>query len=83
MLITPLHYGLLAPINYAFPRKVSVVSFTLVTVWMSIGSISNVLTGTQLETHDYTYSLVGAMMLAVIVSVFGIRSMKWALGADT
>jgi hypothetical protein len=53
MPITPLHYGVFEPVNYAFPRKVSVVSFTLVTVWIDIGSISNVLTGTQLEAHGY------------------------------
>jgi hypothetical protein len=30
MPITPLHFGVLAPVNYLFPGKVSVVSFTLI-----------------------------------------------------
>lgn len=81
MPLTPLHCGVLAPVNHWFPGKVSTVSFVLVTAWIDAPQIHAALMGIPLPAHGVQHSLVGAMIAAVIVAVPGIRSMKWVLGA--
>ena len=51
MPITPLHFGVPAPINH-HPGKVSNVSFVLANVWMDAHSIIYTLTGYGAISHD-------------------------------
>jgi hypothetical protein len=86
MPITPLHYGAIAPFNHFFPGKVNVVSFTIVTLWMSGNATLYFMFGVdrpQLpdQTTSVLYELLGGLVLASIVAVFGFRSRKWVVGA--
>lgn len=82
MPITPLHLGVLAPINHLAPNKVSNVSFILVNLWIDLPFILAVLTGNALPSHDSAnHSFVAAALIAVLVSVPGMRSRKWVYGA--
>lgn len=51
MPITPLHFGLMAPIRHAAPRKVSVISFVLVNLWIDQPAITNWFMGLPLPSH--------------------------------
>lgn len=81
MPITPLHCGVLAPVNHWFPGKVSTISFVLVTTWIDAPQIYAALAGIPLPEHGVQHSFAGAMIAAVIVAIPGMRSMKWVLGA--
>lgn len=83
MPITPLHLGLLAPINHWFPNKVSNLSFLLVTLWMDTNAIMYYVFGLEIpaELHGpESHSLLSALLIAGIVSVFVWR-WSWILGA--
>lgn len=83
MPLTPLHFGVLAPIHHWFPGRVSLVSFTLVNLWMDGNAI--LYFGFGLDRPDLhgptTHSLLAAVVMAAVVSLFGVRSSKWVLGA--
>ena len=82
MPITPLHFGLLAPVNHVAPNKVSNVSFILVNLWIDALAIISWFQGIPLPSHDAgNHTLPGAMLIAVLIAVLGMRSMKWVLGA--
>ena len=93
MPITPLHFGLMAPVNHFFPNRVSIISFVLINVWMDGSSITYALFGLEyIEPHSpFTHSLLAALALASIMSyrLFLPRefmkpkpeTLKWALGA--
>lgn len=81
MAITPLHFGLLAPINHLAPGKVSNVSFILVNLWIDQAAIMYVLFGTGEITHGIEHDFLGTLLTALIVALFGFRSRKWVLGA--
>lgn len=97
MPITPLHLGLLAPINHFFPKKVSNVSFILVTLWLDASAIAYYLLGLQRgEFHGPdTHSFVAASALSGVVAIMGMlwftlmsakrdrgeRAMAWVGGA--
>lgn len=74
MPITPLHLGLLAPINHFFPKKVSNVSFILVTLWLDASAIGYYALGLEMgEFHGpETHSFIAAMAIAGIVSILGM-----------
>ena len=80
MPITPLHFGLLAPINHFAPGRVSNVSFILVNLWMDASAIEYTLFGTGEITHT-GHSFLGAMIVATIIGMCGVRSSKWVFGA--
>ncbi len=73
MPITPLHLGLLAPLNHFFPKKVSNVSFILVTLWLDASAIAYYALGLEMgEFHGpETHSLGAAMALSGIIAVIG------------
>lgn len=73
MPITPLHLGILAPINHFFPKKVSNVSFILVTLWLDASAIAYYALGLKMgEFHGpETHSLGAAMALSGIIAVIG------------
>lgn len=82
MPVTPLHFGVLAPLNYFAPNKVSNVSFILVNLWIDAIAIQSWFLDLPLPSHDEgNHTLPGAVLIAVLVSVPGIRSWKWVLGA--
>lgn len=81
MPITPLHYGLLAPVNHYFPGKVSLISFTLVNLWIDAGAITAVLRGNPIPAHGSSHEMGAMLIVAVLVAMPGVRSMKWTLGA--
>ena len=83
MPITPLHAGVLAPINHFFPKKVSSVSFILVSLWLDIEAILYVIfevSGRELH-GPVTHSFAGSLAVALIVAIFGFMSLRWVLGA--
>lgn len=81
MPITPLHLGVLAPINHFAPNKVSNVSFILVNLLIDAKSILFVLTGEGAISHGAEHSFMGALVFATLVAMFGFRSEKWVFGA--
>lgn len=81
MPITPLHLGVLAPINHIAPNKISNISFILVNIWLDSQSIIYVLTGEGAIAHGIEHSFMGALFFATLVSMFGFRSEKWVFGA--
>jgi len=91
MPITPLHLGLMAPyLYYARIRAnawTALLSFTLVNLWIDSQAIYAWFTSQSLPSHDEAHhTIVGALMVAVCVSVPGIlmRTREaWALGAFT
>lgn len=74
MPITPLHLGLLAPINHWFPKKVSNLSFILVTLWLDASAIAYYALGLDMgEFHGpETHSFIAAGAIAGIVTVLGM-----------
>ena len=58
MPITPLHFGVLAPVNHFFPGIVSLISFGLVNAWIDASYIEAALTGQPFPPHDGVHSFV-------------------------
>lgn len=83
MPITPLHFGVLAPVNHWFPGKVSLASFTLVNLIMDGNAIAYFIFGIyQPELHaPTTHSLMAAVVWGSFIALFGCLSKKWILGA--
>lgn len=82
MPITPLHFGVLAPISHFAPNRVSNVSFVLVNLWMDAPAILAWFKGLPLPSHDAdTHHLVIAMVMAALVAIPGMRSKSWGYGA--
>ena len=79
MPITPLHFGLLAPINHFAKGKVSNVSFVLANLWMDQASIIYTLTGYGAISHA-DHALWWAVAMACIIGVFR-WTRAWWLGA--
>ena len=81
MPLTPLHFGVLAPVNYFLPGKVSLISFTLVNAWIDHRFIEAAFTGQPLPAHDQIHNLVGVLIVGTLVAMPGVRSAKWVVGA--
>ena len=88
MPITPLHFGVLAPINHLAPGKVSNVSFILVNLWLDWNAIQHWLFNLPLSDHGpSTHSFMGALYGGTLVAVFALRtkspyiSLPWVYGA--
>lgn len=82
MPITLLHMGLMAPFFHWRRSWLALVSFTLVNLWIDLGAIMAVLGGTPLPSHDEAWhTMHGALLAAAAVSVLGILSWPWILGA--
>ena len=83
MPITPLHLGVLAPLNHFFPNRVSNISFLLITLWLDGNAILYYAFGLDAgELHGAnTHSFLGAFVLSSIVALCGILSLRWVLGA--
>lgn len=83
MPITPLHFGILAPINHFAPGKVSNVSFILVNLLMDGNAIMYYAFNVShlLDLHGRGHTLVDALLWAGLIALFGLRSQKWIFGA--
>lgn len=73
MPITPLHLGILAPINHWLPGKVNNLSFWLVTLWLDASAISYYALGPEMgEFHGpETHSFIAAAALASVIGMLG------------
>lgn len=73
MPITPLHLGLLAPLNHWLPGKVNNLSFLLVTLWLDSDAIAYFAFGLERsELHGpETHSFIAAMAMASVVGILG------------
>jgi membrane-bound metal-dependent hydrolase YbcI (DUF457 family) len=84
MPITPLHFGLMAPVNKYLPGRISWISFVLVNLWIDIEAILAVVYSEPLPGHDHwNHTFVGATLIAVFIGMLGVRSWSWVLGAFT
>lgn len=82
MPITPLHFGVLAPVNHLAPGRISNVSFVLVNLMVDFHSILWWLTGYNGgPTHGVEHSFLGILPLILYVSLLRMWSLKWWLGA--
>jgi hypothetical protein len=81
MPITPLHFGVLAPVNHFFPGIVSLISFGLVNAWIDASYIEAALTGQPFPPHDGVHSFVGVLIVGTLVAMPGVRAAKWVFGA--
>ena len=84
MPITPLHLGILAPINHLLPGKVNNLSFWLVTLWLDASAIGYYALGLEMgEFHGpETHSFIAAAALASVVGILGfmfyvIKELLW------
>ena len=73
MPITPLHLGILAPLNHWLPGKVNNLSFWLVTLWLDASAIAYYAFGLEVgEFHGpETHSFIAAMAMASVIGVLG------------
>ena len=73
MPITPLHLGILAPLNHWLPGKVNNLSFWMVTLWLDASAIAYYAFGLEMgEFHDpETHSFIAAAAIASVVGVLG------------
>lgn len=76
MPITPLHLGILAPLNHFFPKKVNNVSFILVNLWLDASAIAYYALGLDMgEFHGpETHSFIAAFALGSIVAIIGFMT---------
>ena len=76
MPVTPLHFGLMAPINHTKPKKVSNLTFVLINIWIDMAAIFEVFTGISIGPwHDPDlHSFVGASIVATILSLLFLVS---------
>jgi hypothetical protein len=85
MPITPLHFGVLAPVNHWLPGKVSVVSFTLINLWMDANAILYFTFDLDLpgELHDpSTHSFLAVGISVLFITILRFKwSRKWFYGA--
>lgn len=79
MPITPLHLGLLAPLNHWLPGKVNNLSFWIVTLWLDASAIAYYAFGLEMgEFHGpTTHSFIAAFAIAGMVACFGVLYMLW------
>lgn len=73
MPITPLHLGILAPINHLLPGKVNNLSFWLVTLWLDASAIAYYAFGLEMgEFHGpETHSFIAAFALSGLIAAVG------------
>lgn len=92
MPITPLHLGILAPVNHFFPKKVSNVSFILANLWMDGPSIQAAMFNLPIPDHSWhTHSLLSAALMGAVVMLLGFLvpakgegltlTRSWTIGA--
>lgn len=89
MPITPLHFGLLAPLNHWYPNRVSNGAFILANILMDLEAILHWLAKMPLPEHGWmTHSFGGACGVATITVLLGTSTRDqiaprnaWVIGA--
>lgn len=91
MPITPLHAGILAPVNHWFPGKVSVLAFIIanlladlpVVLHLYSSKVSDMGGSVTLGTlHDtFTHTFLGALVVGLVLSLFRFKNKAWWLGS--
>jgi membrane-bound metal-dependent hydrolase YbcI (DUF457 family) len=82
MPITPLHFGVMAPVNKLKPGAVSNVSVVMVNCLIDLPTIWIVLTDQSIGLHEpFTHSFWGALAVIALVSICRFKCSKWVLGA--
>lgn len=81
MPITPLHFGLLAPINHYAKDKVNNLSFMAVNVVIDAQSIVYGLTGYGAISHGSEHSFIGVLAPIFMVGLLWFWRKNWWLGA--
>ena len=81
MPITPLHAGVLAPLNHFFPGKFNNLAFILVTLWLDASAIAYYALGLEMgEMHGPTsHSFIAAYAISGIVACVGVLWMLWRM----
>ena len=79
MPITPLHLGLLAPLNHWLPGKVNNLAFWIVTLWLDASAIAYYALGLEMgEFHGpTTHSFIAAFAISGMVACAGVLYMLW------
>lgn len=79
MPITPLHLGILAPINHLLPGKVNNLAFWIVTLWLDASAITYYTFGLDIgEFHGpETHSFLAAFAISGMVACAGVLCMLW------
>ena len=81
MPITPLHFGVLAPINHFTKYRISVWSFGLVNLWIDLPIILAVMSGEAFPPREDTHSMIIILIIGTLVAMPGVRSARWVIGA--
>lgn len=81
MPITPLHFGVLAPINHFAKGKVSNTSFVIGNIWLDGPIIMSMLFNLDYMASHSNHTYVNALIIAIIIGVFRWRDKSWWLGA--
>lgn len=81
MPITPLHFGLMAPINHLARGRVSNLSFVIANIWIDGPYILGTLFNLEYMKNHENHTMVNALLVALILSVFRWRDLGWWLGA--
>lgn len=81
MPITPLHFGVLAPINHYAKGKVNNLSFMAVNVLIDAKSIFYGLTGYGAIDHGGAHNFFGVLVPIFMVSLLWFWRKEWWLGA--
>ena len=81
MPITPLHAGVLAPLNHFFPGKFNNLAFILVTLWLDASAIAYYAFGLEMgEFHGpTTHSFIAAWAISGIIACVGVLWMFWRM----
>lgn len=81
MPITPLHFGVLAPINHYAKGKVNNLSFMLVNLLIDLKSIIYGLTGYGAIDHAGAHNFFGVLIPIFIIGLLWFWRKEWWLGA--
>lgn len=82
MPITPLHLGILAPLNHFFPKKVSNIGFILMTLTADANAILYYAFGLSTEPFHgpMVHSFMGALLVGTGLAMLRFWSLPWILG---
>lgn len=82
MPITPLHFGVMAPIFFWQRSWMALISFTIINAWIDMQAIYAWTTGMPLPGHeDAFHTMDGAMASATVLSILGGFNWRWVFGA--
>ena len=87
MPVTPLHFGVLAPVNHFAPGKVSNPAFIAVNILLDLTAITEVISGVPQgpwhppETHSFLGSCISALIVIALAILWSKRKKAHIYGA--